>query len=185
MTTRKPMSKKTRFAVFARDAFTCQYCGRQPPSVVLEVDHIIPVVDGGTDDNANLRTSCFTCNRGKGRTVITDGVNPIERLARLQEIAEDDAFANQIYDAIKTRERIRHNATHIICEILGLECCSERHVTQFVNCARADGVSVAMEWIQIAQSNVKRTKHHARYEDDCFRYFHGIRRKTNRCEVEQ
>lgn len=40
---RKSLSKKTRFEVFKRDSFTCQYCGRSAPEVVLQVDHIKPV----------------------------------------------------------------------------------------------------------------------------------------------
>lgn len=63
---RKPLSKKTRFDVFKRDGFVCQYCGATPPKVVLEVDHITPVASGGTNAMSNLLTACFDCNRGKG-----------------------------------------------------------------------------------------------------------------------
>ena len=64
---RKSLSKKTRFEVFKRDKFTCQYCGRMAPDVVLEVDHIKPVSEGGTNGMLNLITSCRDCNRGKGK----------------------------------------------------------------------------------------------------------------------
>jgi 5-methylcytosine-specific restriction endonuclease McrA len=36
------VSVRTRFEVFKRDDFTCQYCGRKSPDVVLEADHIVP-----------------------------------------------------------------------------------------------------------------------------------------------
>ena len=62
---RKPISKKLRFDIFKRDEFTCSYCGSKPPSVVLEIDHILPVSKGGENDIDNLVTSCFNCNRGK------------------------------------------------------------------------------------------------------------------------
>lgn len=62
---RKSLGNKLRFDVFKRDLFTCQYCGKTPPSAVLEVDHIIPVAKGGKDEIDNLITSCFECNRGK------------------------------------------------------------------------------------------------------------------------
>lgn len=65
MTKRKSLTKKSRFDVFKRDDFTCQYCGSHPPSVTLEVDHIKPVSKGGTNDVDNLIASCFDCNRGK------------------------------------------------------------------------------------------------------------------------
>lgn len=66
-----PISKKLRFEVFKRDNFTCQYCGRQTPNVILELDHIVPVCEGGDDDIQNLITSCFECNRGKAGTPLT------------------------------------------------------------------------------------------------------------------
>ena len=59
------VNPKLRFEVFKRDNFTCQYCGEKPPEVTLEVDHLIPVSKGGTDDQKNLITSCIECNRGK------------------------------------------------------------------------------------------------------------------------
>ena len=63
--TRKSLSNKIRFEVFKRDNFTCQYCGRKAPEIVLNVDHIEPVAKGGTNDIYNLVTSCFECNNGK------------------------------------------------------------------------------------------------------------------------
>jgi hypothetical protein len=69
---RKGLSKKTRFEVFKRDSFTCQYCGQKSPEVVLRVDHIDPVKHGGTNNILNLVTSCFDCNAGKGATPLSD-----------------------------------------------------------------------------------------------------------------
>lgn len=69
---RKAISKKTRFEVFKRDKFTCQYCGRTIPDVVLHIDHIKPVSKGGTNDIMNLITSCSECNLGKGARELSD-----------------------------------------------------------------------------------------------------------------
>lgn len=55
-----------RFAVLQRDNHQCVSCGKSPPAVTLEVDHIIPVSKGGNNDIKNLQTLCFECNRGKG-----------------------------------------------------------------------------------------------------------------------
>ena len=57
--------KKMRFEVFKRDGFQCVYCGKCPPAVVLEVDHIEPKSKGGKNDINNYVTACFDCNRGK------------------------------------------------------------------------------------------------------------------------
>lgn len=69
---RKAISRKTRFEVFKRDSFKCQYCGRGVPDVVLELDHVTPISGGGADDLLNYVTSCFDCNRGKGSRKLSD-----------------------------------------------------------------------------------------------------------------
>lgn len=61
-----------RFNVLKRDSFTCQYCGAKAPDVVLHVDHIKPVADGGKDTLLNLVTSCQPCNGGKGKVPLDD-----------------------------------------------------------------------------------------------------------------
>ena len=56
---------KLRWKILERDKYTCQYCGQSAPDVKLEVDHRIALADGGTDEDDNLVTSCWACNRGK------------------------------------------------------------------------------------------------------------------------
>jgi 5-methylcytosine-specific restriction endonuclease McrA len=56
--------KITRRAVFARDRWTCQYCGEERGS--LTVDHVIPRSKGGPTDWHNVVTCCAPCNRRKG-----------------------------------------------------------------------------------------------------------------------
>jgi 5-methylcytosine-specific restriction endonuclease McrA len=55
--------KITRRAVFARDNWTCQYCGAKQH---LTVDHVIPRSKGGSSDWTNIVASCAPCNRRKG-----------------------------------------------------------------------------------------------------------------------
>jgi hypothetical protein len=69
---RKPISKRIRFEIFKRDSFTCQYCGKAAPDVILEVDHVEPVSKGGKTVMLNLVTSCFKCNRGKSNVKLSD-----------------------------------------------------------------------------------------------------------------
>ena len=53
----------TRRAVFARDSWTCQYCGT---GAHLTVDHVIPRSRGGESVWENIVASCAPCNRKKG-----------------------------------------------------------------------------------------------------------------------
>lgn len=61
---------KLRFQVLQRDNFTCRYCGRSAPSVVLHVDHVVARKIGGVNEYDNLVTSCVECNIGKGANTI-------------------------------------------------------------------------------------------------------------------
>lgn len=88
MAERKTLSKKIRFEVLKRDKFTCQYCGKSAPEVVLEVDHIKPVSKGGKNDIMNLITSCKDCNRGKSNIELSDDSVIKKQQAQLQEIAD-------------------------------------------------------------------------------------------------
>jgi 5-methylcytosine-specific restriction endonuclease McrA len=56
----------SRVNVFARDKFTCQYCGARPPRSQLNLDHVIPRALGGKTTWENVVASCVDCNRRKG-----------------------------------------------------------------------------------------------------------------------
>ena len=86
MAERKAISKKLRFEVFKRDNFTCQYCGKTAPDVILEVDHINPVKNGGDNNIMNLITACFDCNRGKGKRKLTENEELKLQMEQLKEI---------------------------------------------------------------------------------------------------
>ena len=91
------VSKKTRFEVFKRDGFTCQYCGKVPPDIMLECDHIHPVAENGTDDLDNLITACFDCNRGKSdRLLSVIPATVAERLVLLKEKEEQLKEYNEL-----------------------------------------------------------------------------------------
>jgi hypothetical protein len=85
---RKPLSKMIRFEVFKRDSFTCQYCGRKAPDVLLDCDHIKPVAKGGTNDLLNLTTSCQDCNSGKSDRELSDSSVIDKQRAQLEALQE-------------------------------------------------------------------------------------------------
>jgi 5-methylcytosine-specific restriction endonuclease McrA len=58
--------KITRRAVFARDDWTCQYCGSRSN---LTVDHVVPRSKGGASSWDNIVASCAPCNRRKGNSL--------------------------------------------------------------------------------------------------------------------
>jgi len=59
--------KVTKFEIFNRDKFTCQYCGLHTRE--LTIDHVIPKRRGGKHTWGNVVSACVACNRKKaGRT---------------------------------------------------------------------------------------------------------------------
>lgn len=62
--------KSIRERIFARDNYTCQYCGEHGKR--LECDHVIPVARGGSHDEENLVTACFKCNRSKRDKLVSE-----------------------------------------------------------------------------------------------------------------
>ena len=65
--TKIPIPPDIRWAVWARDDFTCQECGSR---IYLSVDHIFPESKGGDLSLDNLQTLCKSCNSRKGEKVI-------------------------------------------------------------------------------------------------------------------
>ncbi len=59
----------TRFNVFLRDKFTCQYCGFSGPAERLTFDHIVPRSRGGRTQWSNVVAACGPCNLRKGNRV--------------------------------------------------------------------------------------------------------------------
>jgi 5-methylcytosine-specific restriction endonuclease McrA len=56
----------TRFNVFLRDRFTCQYCGERFPTQDLTFDHVVPRSRGGRTSWSNVVAACSDCNLRKG-----------------------------------------------------------------------------------------------------------------------
>ncbi len=110
-----PVSVRVRFEVLKRDNFTCRYCGRTSPDVILEVDHIVPECEGGSSEPMNLAASCWECNRGKSGKPLSEtltGEDPHDRavviLERERQLREYHVVANL------QRERIEADAWDLL-----------------------------------------------------------------------
>jgi 5-methylcytosine-specific restriction endonuclease McrA len=67
---RKFRRQVTNTFLFARDDYTCQFCGRRERDLgfreCLTRDHIVPLSRGGTNEWTNVVTACSSCNTRKG-----------------------------------------------------------------------------------------------------------------------
>lgn len=99
---------KVRFEVFKRDGFACQYCGRKTPAVILEVDHVVPLCEGGADLIENLVTSCWECNRGKSGTPLGQLPESVDIHERTVALAEREMQLRE-YNELLGRKWTREN----------------------------------------------------------------------------
>jgi 5-methylcytosine-specific restriction endonuclease McrA len=60
---RVPFSRRN---LFNRDRFTCQFCGKQPGSRELTIDHLVAKARGGKTEWTNCVLACIDCNSRKG-----------------------------------------------------------------------------------------------------------------------
>lgn len=74
MAKREHIPAKLRHEVFQRDNYRCRECGATNKETTLEIDHIVPVSKGGTNNINNLQTLCKKCNRSKYTRTWVGGV---------------------------------------------------------------------------------------------------------------
>ena len=68
----------TRFNVFLRDAWHCQYCGDHFKTHQLTFDHVIPRSKGGKTSWDNIVAACRPCNTKKSNKMPHDcGMHPM------------------------------------------------------------------------------------------------------------
>ncbi len=149
------ISTRTRFEVFKRDDFTCRYCGKKSPQVILEVDHIIPICDGGTDDRINLTTACWDCNRGKGGIALAQVMtaeDPHEKAILILESERQLAEYNAVIKA--QRERIADDMQALVnrwCDIIHKRAVKGGDVSFLRYCLRVCPVEKVLEFMDVAE----------------------------------
>ncbi len=79
---RKFRRQVTNTFLFARDEYTCQYCGRTAfdlkPREALTRDHLIPLSRGGSNEWTNVVTACSSCNTRKSNRMPSEiGMHPL------------------------------------------------------------------------------------------------------------
>lgn len=165
---RRAISKKTRFEVFKRDAFTCQYCGAHPPGVLLHVDHILAVAAGGTNAVDNLLTACEPCNLGKGARDLKVAPQTISQKAAT--LAEREAQLLAYQELMEERRERLDGEVWRVIEVLHGPDCGRISFDRYVSTKRfveSLGVHVVLDAAEIAAgANVPTSA--------LFRYFCGI-----------
>lgn len=167
---RKAISTRTRFEIFKRDGFACQYCGATPPNVLLHVDHITPVSKGGKNHADNLITACQGCNLGKSDIPLS--VVPKSLKEKAEEVAEREKQI-QGYNAIlqDKRDRIEEEAWSVAACLQGVE------FLESYSKSRLASIRVFLErlpFVKVLEAAEKTEGKFHSITDGAFRYFCGI-----------
>jgi len=170
MTKRKSISKKLRFEIFKRDDFTCQYCGSHPPSIILHIDHIVPVKEGGDNDMDNLITSCSSCNLGKSANslsnipmslkeksdLIKESEAQIKAYSKVMQDKKDRLYSEKwkIAAILENKEIIKTSNSHTL-----------KTIEQFLN---------RLVYFEVEDAAEIAFNKYPNFDYDRFRYFCGI-----------
>lgn len=105
----RDISPQLRNEILERNGYTCQHCGSGPGDpdpthpgrkLRLQIDHEIPLTQGGTNDKDNLRVLCSACNQARGN-VQSASETAVNILARLRRTSK--AVQREVYEALKRR----------------------------------------------------------------------------------
>jgi len=119
---RKSIGNKLRFEVFKRDSFTCKWCGKSSPDVVLNIDHIEPVSKGGTNDILNLITSCFECNSGKSNRLLGDDTVVVKQKGQLDLLQEKRNQMMLMYEWKKGLSEVDNESRDLVVDYIQSKC---------------------------------------------------------------
>lgn len=95
VTPKKRGIKFSRFNVYTRDKFCCQYCGDRRKQRELTYDHVVPRASGGRTTWENIVTACRPCNNHKGRRTCDDvGMWPLKTPVRPKSLPHVSPIAD-------------------------------------------------------------------------------------------
>jgi hypothetical protein len=92
------ISGKLRREILERNGFTCRVCGAaageesgcEPPRTCrLQIDHVVPISQGGKDEANNLRAVCVYYNKSKADIIKPASGQAVSALAVIRKLPRD------------------------------------------------------------------------------------------------
>ena len=109
---RKAISDKLRWQILTRDGFRCRYCRADSTESKLEIDHVLPVAQGGGNEIGNLLTACRACNSGKRASILANDPPYLSKGAMLRHAF--DWYANLIPKSSRMEETVMTALVHAV-----------------------------------------------------------------------
>ncbi len=97
------ISQQLRNKIFERNGFTCRLCGgcsadpdpfNPSRKLRLHIDHILPISQGGTNEEGNLRVLCSACNAGRSNIQVPSesALNILARIRRMPRTEQKEVY---------------------------------------------------------------------------------------------
>lgn len=178
MPKRKAISPSLRWSVFARDNFTCRYCGAQAgqDGVVLAADHLVSVLEGGDNSYDNLLTACQKCNGGKGARSLKNMPDATDVAERMKERAKSIKKQAQAMRRTMEQEKVlMQQAINLKCSAYEVEetRMAKGEASSILRLCKEFGTETVLQWFRIAYGNSVQ-------EMNAIRYVCGIARNTRK-----
>jgi 5-methylcytosine-specific restriction endonuclease McrA len=91
--------KFSRYNIFYRDQFKCQYCGKHKKNPEeLTFDHVIPRSAGGKTEWTNIVTACLPCNSKKGNKLLHETSMELLSIPKEPKVTEIKKFGSLYYN---------------------------------------------------------------------------------------
>ena len=133
----------TRFNVFLRDRFSCQYCGCKDD---LTFDHLIPRSRGGQTRWDNVVTACEKCNSCKGGRLLHETGMVLRTKPKAPMHPALAKLSEGIADTEATEERKRALPSHLlVCLVIAMSLWSKASMRTVLK-NLVDGLSEA--WVK-------------------------------------
>jgi len=122
--------------------------------VVLEIDHVIPVCQGGTNDDENLIVACEDCNRGKGgKTIPQAAPTESDRLRIAQELREQVRAAEDAKVSAEARKSTRDTLMDYWCSQTERDSVDSQTLNVLLSYVDEHGFKTVLGWIDMAIEN--------------------------------
>jgi 5-methylcytosine-specific restriction protein A len=122
--------ERVRWEVWARDDFRCRRCGARER---LSIDHIVAVVNGGSNETTNLQTLCVPCNSQKGTRPSQPPFNRAASAAELRKVRHHAEYAARMKRERDERIREAYTDSHTIRAIAHAAGISPSRVHQIIH----------------------------------------------------